>query len=74
MYAQQYRQPPKDYGGTAIKQQKREDEPQEQAPLSPQISARHGDELLLAVVILIVLSGGWEKNALALLSLFFILV
>jgi hypothetical protein len=75
MYAQQYRQPPKDYGGTAIRSQITEPEPvPEPAAPPPPEPKRQGDELLLAVVIMTVLSGGWEKNALVLMALFFILI
>lgn len=79
MYAQQYRQPPKDYGGTAIRSQMTEPEPEpgpapEPAAPPPEPPKRQGDELLLAVVIMTVLSGGWEKNALVLMALFFILI
>ena len=76
MYAQQYRQPPKDYGGTAIRSQITEPEPEHvpEPAAPPPEPKRQGDELLLAVVIMTVLSGGWEKNALVLMALFFILI
>ena len=78
MYAQQYRQPPKDYGGTAIRppEEKPAPPPDEPAP-PPFLPARgllHGDDLLIAAVMLAVMSGGWEKNALVIAALFFILL
>lgn len=78
MYAQQYRQPPKDYGGTAMqpKEQVKEPEPAETdlQPLRLPFSVGT-DEILIAVIIFIVISsGGWEKNALLLMALVFILL
>ena len=79
MYAQQYRQPPKDYGGTAIqpKIQIKQPEPEceeKAAVRSGLLSSVGTDEILIAVIIFIVISGGWEKNALVLMALIFILL
>ncbi len=80
MYAQQYRQPPKDYGVTAMQpkvQIKQPQEPEriEKAPEKPGFLSSVGtDEILIAVIIFIVISGGWEKNALVLMALIFILL
>ena len=77
MYAQQYRQPPKDYGGTAMqpKEQIKEPEPVKEAPIAPRFLSSVGvDEILIAVIIFIVISGGWEKNALVIMALIFILL
>lgn len=81
MYAQQYRQPPKDYGGTAMqpKEQVKQPEPEpertEIAPSPARLLPSIGtDEILIAVIIFIVISGGWEKNSLVLLALIFILL
>lgn len=78
MYAQQYRQPPKDYGGTAIlpKEQTKQPGPAErEAPAPPRLLSSIGtDEILIAVIIFIVISGGWEKNALVIMALIFILL
>jgi hypothetical protein len=83
MYAQQYRQPPKDYGGTAMKMP-REEEAKEAAacPPEPECGPEPGrkppdawsDELLIAAVIMIVMSGGRDRNMLTLLALLFILL
>ncbi|MBR4257262.1 MAG: hypothetical protein IKQ18_08835 [Clostridia bacterium] len=77
MYAQQYRQPPKDYGGVSIKEPPRR-QPEAEVPEikkspSPLFSVG-GEEILIAVIIFIVMSGGWEKNALVLIALVFILI
>ena len=77
MYAQQYRQPPKDYGGTAIqpKEQIKQPEPEEEIPAAGRLLSSIGtDEILIAVIIFIVISGGWEKNALVIMALIFILL
>lgn len=75
MYAQQYRQPPKDYGGTSMqpREQIKEPEPAPVQRINPLFSAGT-DEILIAVIIFIVISGGWEKNALVLMALIFILL
>lgn len=77
MYAQQYRQPPKDYGGTAIqpKEQNKEPEEPEAPPAPPRLLSSVGtDEILIAVIVFMVISGGWEKNALVIMALIFILL
>ena len=79
MYAQQYRQPPKDYGGTAIQPKEQIKQPEletvEKTPVKNSILSSVGtDEILIAVIIFIVISGGWEKNALVLMALIFILL
>lgn len=77
MYAQQYRQPPKDYGGTAIqpKEQNKEPEEPEASPAPPRLLSSVGtDEILIAVIVFMVISGGWEKNALVIMALIFILL
>ena len=77
MYAQQYRQPPKDYGGTAIqpKEQNKEPEEPEVSPAPPRLLSSVGtDEILIAVIVFMVISGGWEKNALVIMALIFILL
>ena len=79
MYAQQYRQPPKDYGGTAILQDMPEEKPAEAEPEAKPAPAKSllnisTDELIIAVLIFMVISGGWEKNSLVLLALVFILL
>ena len=77
MYAQQYRTPSKDYGGTTVKEQPRcPAEPEitpDKKPPAPLFSVG-GEEILIAVIIFIVMSGGWEKNALVLMALVFILL
>lgn len=77
MYAQQYRNPPKDYGGYAVKEQPRcpaeKETPADKKPPAPLFSVG-GEEILIAVIIFIVMSGGWEKNALVLMALVFILL
>ena len=78
MYAQQYRQPPKDYGGTAIFAEKPEEKPAPEngiQPPQPKSLLNLGtDEIIIAVLIFIVISGGWEKNSLLILALIFILI
>jgi len=78
MYAQQYRQPPKDYGGTSMKEHVAAPAPCEEAPVEiprrPPLFSAGGEEILIAVIIFIVMSGGWEKNALVLMALVFILL
>ena len=82
MYAQQYRQPPKDYGGTAMKEpeiiKQPEPEPCPEPPVqirsAPGLFSFGSDEIIIAVIIFIVMSGGWEKNALVLIALVFILL
>lgn len=80
MYAQQYRTPPKDYGGTIMKEPAvRETGAEEiEAPAEtqkrPALFSKGSDEILIAVIIFIVMSGGWEKNALVLMALVFILL
>lgn len=77
MYAQQYRQPPKDYCGTAMqpKEQIKQSEPVKEAPAPGRLLSSIGtDEILIAVIIFIVISGGWEKNALVIMALIFILL
>ena len=77
MYAQQFRQPPKDYGGTAVKEQIRcqpEPEVPEEKKAPAPLFSLGSDEILIAVIIFIVMSGGWEKNALVLVALVFILL
>ena len=46
MYAQQYRQPPKDYGGTAIqpKEQNKEPEEPEASPAPPRLLSSFGTD------------------------------
>ena len=77
MYAQQYRQPPKDYCGTAMqpKEQIKQPEPAPEPPVTGRfLSSIGADEILIAVIIFIVISGGWEKNALVIMALIFILL
>ena len=77
MYAQQYRQPPKDYCGTAMQPKEliKQPEPEPEAPVTPRFLSSIGtDEILIAVIIFIVISGGWEKNALVIMALGFILL
>ena len=77
MYAQQYRQPPKDYCGTAMqpKEQIKQPEPAVEPPAVSRLLSSVGvDEILIAVIIFIVISGGWEKNALVIMALIFILL
>ena len=81
MYAQQYRQPPKDYGGTAMKEPEITEQQPEPCPeppahikSSPGLFSPGGDEIIIAVIIFIIMSGGWEKNALVLMALVFILL
>ena len=82
MYAQQYRQPPKDYGGTAMKPPKEEPADDAARPPEPdsvplperQPPGSRSDELLIAAVIMIVMSGDRDGNMLTLLALLFILL
>ena len=80
MYAQQYRQPPKDYCGTAMQPKEqintRQPEQTERSSAPVRLLSSVGtDEILIAVIIFIVISsGGWEKNALLLMALVFILI
>ena len=80
MYAQQYRQPPKDYGGTAIRSERPEEEKPEHTEhkddLPPHRAPRLGqDELIIAVILFMVISGGgWEKNSMLIMALIFILL
>ena len=77
MYAQQYRQPPKDYCGTAMqpKEQIKEPEQAEETPVPGRLLSSIGtDEILIAVIVFMVISGGWEKNALVIIALIFILL
>ena len=71
MYAQQYRQTPKDYGGTSMKEPVAAPAPCEEDTLFKRYISVN---ILIAVIIFIVMSGGWEKNALVLMALVFILL
>ncbi|MBO4422396.1 MAG: hypothetical protein J5879_03085 [Clostridia bacterium] len=79
MYAQRYKQPPKDYGGTAMQPPEAEPETGAETRFAPEegaglLSRAGTDEMIIAIVIFLVMSGGWDKNTLLLLALVFILL